>query len=135
MNIYKSNSANNIWINQINKWKNEFNIFDSKFYKNINNVNPYDFFDYFSSIVPENSNIFIDTGCSIAWAMQSLKIKKNTRVFHDFNNTAMGWALPASIGGYYAKKNINEKFISIVGDGSLMMTMYELSTIMIIIFH
>ena len=72
--------------------------------------------------------MLIDTGCSIAWAMQSMNLKKGVRIFHDFNNTAMGWALPALIGAHFAKPK-KEK-ICIMGDGSFMMTMQELATIM-----
>lgn len=71
--------------------------------------------------------MFIDTGCAIAWAMQGIKIGRKIRTFHDFNNTAMGWALPASIGGWLAKPD--EHCVCIIGDGSFMMTMQELSTV------
>ena len=47
---------------------------------------------------------------------------------HDFNNTAMGWALPASIGAHFA--NNNKEIICIVGDGSFMMSLQELATVM-----
>ena len=33
------------------------------------------------------------------------EIKKGVRIFHDFNNTAMGWALPALIGGHFADES------------------------------
>jgi len=59
--------------------------------------------------------------------MQRFKTKKNQRLFHDFNNTAMGWALPASIGSFFA--NPQFKIVSIIGDGSLMMTLQELATL------
>ena len=62
--------------------------------------------------------------------MQSLRVKDKVRVFHDFNNTAMGWALPAAIGGYYANLKHQSPIIAIVGDGSFMMTSYELATVM-----
>ena len=35
--------------------------------------------------------------------MQAFKFKKNQLLFHDFNNTAMGWALPAAIAGSLAR--------------------------------
>ena len=73
------------------------------------------------------ARIFVDTGCSIAWTMQASKFKAGARVFHDFNNTAMGWALPAAIGSYFANKN--GSIYCLVGDGSFMMTMHELATL------
>jgi acetolactate synthase-1/2/3 large subunit len=60
--------------------------------------------------------------------MQAFEFKKNQRIFHDWNNTAMGWALPASIGAFLAARN-RERIICVIGDGGLMMTIQEMATI------
>ena len=117
------------WVNQINQWQEAFNAFDDRKNLSTTQVNPYNFVDRISDNLKENSKVFIDTGCSIAWFMQSIRTPKTVRVFHDFNNTAMGWALPASIGGYYADLG-KSPIITIVGDGGFMMTSYELATAM-----
>lgn len=126
----RSDDKNLKWSQQINEWKKTFYSFDDT--KNISTtqVNPYNFVESISNHIEENTKIFIDTGCSIAWFMQSLKVRESTRVFHDFNNTAMGWALPAAIGGYYANLTNNSPIIAVIGDGSFMMTSYELATLM-----
>jgi acetolactate synthase-1/2/3 large subunit len=89
-------------------------------------INGYDFYliagDYFRN----QEQIFLDTGCTVAWAMQCLRIKNHFRVFHDNNNTAMGWSLPAAIGGALANPGFGTTCI--VGDGSLMMNVQELAT-------
>ena len=126
----KDNSNNLEWLKQINKWKHQFLSFDDTKGIATTKVNPYNFVDSISNNLKGNEQIFIDTGCSIAWFMQSLRVKDKVRVFHDFNNTAMGWALPASIGGYYANLKHQSPIIAIVGDGSFMMTSYELATVM-----
>jgi len=124
-------TSNNLgWLKQINKWKHQFTSFDDTKSIATTQVNPYNFVDYISSNLKGTEQIFIDTGCSIAWFMQSLRVKDKVRVFHDFNNTAMGWALPAAIGGYYANLKHQSPIIAIVGDGSFMMTSYELATVM-----
>lgn len=114
------------WIQQISNWKEIFTSFDRGTSVSVD-LDPYQFIDYLSSTLPEFSRIFIDTGCAIAWTMQRLKIASSQRIFHDFNNTAMGWALPAAIGGYFADPD--SPIICIVGDGSFMMSMHELATI------
>jgi acetolactate synthase-1/2/3 large subunit len=93
----------------------------------INFVNPYGFLNELSEQTLEGTRIFVDTGCAIAWTMQSWKVKPSQRIFHDLNNTAMGWAIPASIGSLYQNEGI--RTICIVGDGSLMMTLSELATL------
>ena len=126
----KDTSNNLEWLKQINKWKHQFISFDDTKGIATTKVNPYNFVDSISNNLKGNEQIFIDTGCSIAWFMQSLRVKDKVRVFHDFNNTAMGWALPAAIGGYYANLKHQSPIIAVVGDGSFMMTSYELATVM-----
>lgn len=91
-----------------------------------NKINPYEFFEILYKNVFSLTAIILDTGCTVAWAMQTLIRNNHIRTFHDFNNTAMGWSLPATVGlssaGY---KNC----ILVVGDGSIMFTLSELSTI------
>lgn len=114
------------WLSKIEFWNKNLNFKDTISYPE-GSIDPYKFFNTLSDLAPIYSNFFIDTGCSIAWSMQVLRIKSSQRVFHDFNNTAMGWALPASVGGYFA--NPKKNLICIIGDGSLMMTLQELATI------
>ena len=57
--------------------------------------------------------------------MQSFQCNSSTRIFHDFNNTAMGWSLPASIASSLAEPN--KQTLCVVGDGSFMMSLHELA--------
>lgn len=90
-------------------------------------VNPYKFIKRLSEETPANSNIIIDTGCAIAWTMQEWQVKHGQRLIHDFNNTAMGWSIPATLASSILSDG--QITICIVGDGSLMMGLNDLSTI------
>lgn len=114
------------WFSQIKTWKELEKRIDSKG-PQAQEIDPYNFFEKFSGSLSTASKIFIDTGCSIAWAMQAANFKEMHSVFHDFNNTAMGWALPASIGSHAEYPLIDH--YCIVGDGAFMMTMQELATV------
>jgi acetolactate synthase-1/2/3 large subunit len=59
--------------------------------------------------------------------MQVWKSKDNQRIFHDFNNTAMGWSIPATIASMLS--NPEKSHICLIGDGSLMMALSDLSTL------
>ena len=76
---------------------------------------------------PEAFDLFVDTGTSLPYAMAAFPFDSNRRLFHDFNNTAMGWSIPAAIGGSSASPN--RTVIALLGDGSLMMTAGELTTL------
>ena len=89
-------------------------------------VNPYKFVEALSEELSSREIIFVDTGCTLAWVMQNLKVKRNQRLFSDFNNTAMGYALPASIGACIGS---GKRVVCICGDGGLQMNIQELGTI------
>lgn len=117
----------NLWNNKINLWKTKYPIISKKYYYE-KKINPYVFIKELSSQCKDDELIFADTGCSIAWIMQSFRFKKNQLLFHDFNNTAMGWALPAAIAGSLAK-NKKKRVIAIIGDGSFQLNIQELATL------
>ena len=89
-------------------------------------VNPYDFMIQLSELSPNKIRIFVDTGCAIAWTTQVWRFKKEQRLFHDFNNTAMGWALPAAMASLVCGDGYQT--LAIIGDGSFMMSIQELAT-------
>lgn len=90
-------------------------------------VDPYALMSRLSAYMPDDEQVFVDTGCSVAWMMQAFPVRGKQRLYHDFNNTAMGWALPAAIGGSLALDSAPVTCVS--GDGSLMMNIQELATI------
>ena len=113
------------WVNQIKKWKNDYPVLRQDYLKQ-KSVNPYFFIDTLSKCSLDDSIISVDTGCAIAWTMQAFNFKNKQRLFHDFNNTAMGWSIPAAISfALHSKKQI----IVIIGDGSLSFMLNELSFI------
>jgi acetolactate synthase-1/2/3 large subunit len=90
-------------------------------------INPYEFIKVLGDSVLEPVNLIVDTGCAIAWTMQVWKTKSNQRIFHDFNNTAMGWSIPATIASALASPG--KTHICVVGDGSIMMALNDLPTL------
>ena len=86
-------------------------------------VNPYEFFSTLYKEITSRTALVFDTGCTIAWGMQTLIKNDNIKTFHDFNNTAMGWSIPASIG---IQMSGFDNIVCLVGDGSIMFTLNEL---------
>ena len=125
LKILKINKFSNKWINDVVEIKKIMKKYDDEGRK-LDGLNPYELMNYFSDLYKNKINIFCDTGCIIAWINQEFKFNKGVNLFHDYNNTAMGWALPASIGSYFFSKT---KTVCFVGDGSLMMCLNELATI------
>jgi acetolactate synthase-1/2/3 large subunit len=91
-------------------------------------VDPYRFIAALAQEVPTGEHIFLDTGCTVAWTMQAFSPQRGIRLHHDCNNTAMGWALPAAIGGALAVPS--RQATCLVGDGSIMMNLQEVSSLL-----
>jgi acetolactate synthase-1/2/3 large subunit len=120
------NDAVSAWRNRIHEWRKRYPICPPEYYLE-RDVNPYVFIRTLSNECREGETLVVDTGCAIAWMMQAFEFKNNQRLYHDWNNTAMGWALPASIGASLAGNR--HPVVCVTGDGSLQMNIQELATI------
>ncbi len=114
------------WVDQINVWKRRYPICPNEYFEQ-ESVNPYAFVKALSRELGGGETIVSDTGCGLVWLMQAFEFKYEQRILHDWNNTAMGWALPASIGACLGLGR--KKVICMTGDGSLQMNMQELATV------
>lgn len=114
------------WNERISAWRKRYPICPPEYYEQ-KEVNPYVFVKALSNESAEGDMIFLDTGCTLAWMMQAFEFKADQRMFHDFNNTAMGYALPASIGACFAHDR--KQIICVTGDGALQMNIQELATV------
>ena len=116
------------WLNKIKSWKDSFNITKACKIETEEPVCSYHFIEKLSDKLNENDVIIADTGCSLVHIFNGLKTKKGQRIFSSFNNTPMGYSLPASIGAYYGNTN-DSIIISVSGDGGFLMNLQELATI------
>jgi acetolactate synthase-1/2/3 large subunit len=123
-----SSPVSDSWYSQVKLYKKE--LARKSLELNQQSIDPYHFIDILSEACEAYTRIFVDTGCTVAWVMQDWKFKLNQRIFHDCNNTAMGWALPASIASLTIDDNYST--VALIGDGSFMMSMQELATLNII---
>lgn len=125
----KKNKISNFkkWVNQVYEWHQKYPICSPKYHLE-KFINPYVFIHTLSEHLEKDDVIIVDTGCAVAWTLQGFRFKKGQRILHAFNNTPMGYALPAAIGASFALGK-DRRVICIAGDGSLMMNLQELSTV------
>lgn len=90
-------------------------------------VNMYAFFDESSRRLPEGQKIVCGNGAPCMAGFQTIHIKEGTRLYHNSGVAAMGWGLPASIGAAVALDG--ERVVCYTGDGSIMMNLQELETV------
>jgi len=87
---------------------------------------PSGFFAALSKEIPDGETIFVDTGATLVWACNNLKLKRYQQLFSAWNNTPMGYALPAAIGACIKDR---KPVTCIIGDGGLLMCLAELATV------
>lgn len=87
-------------------------------------LNPHLFLSVLFDSAPARLNAFVDTGTVLPFTMNAFPFSKKRRVFHDFNNTAMGWSVPAAIAG--GMSDPTRSVLVLIGDGSTLMTSGEL---------
>ena len=94
---------------------------------NDQSVNPYVFVRRLSDICKPGEVIVSDTGLSLAWMMQAFGFKEEQRFVHAFNQTPMGYGLPAAIGAAFARSS--QRVILVTGDGGFMLNIQELPVV------
>lgn len=75
----------------------------------------------------EDTIICVDVGNHQMASSQALRIGENSRFLNSGGLGSMGYAVPASIGAYYADSK--KRVICITGDGGIMMNLQELQVI------
>jgi len=98
-----------------------------KEYWNSDKINPYCFMDDLFKKLSENQIIVTANGTACVVSFQAANIKKNQRLWTNSGCASMGYDLPASIGASVASNN--GSVVCLAGDGSIMMNLQELQTI------
>jgi acetolactate synthase-1/2/3 large subunit len=89
-------------------------------------VNPYLFFEDFFDKLDNDAVVVCGNGSASVISGQAGKLKQGQRFYSNSGNASMGYDLPAAIGACIAAK---KKVYCIAGDGSIMMNLQELSTV------
>jgi acetolactate synthase-1/2/3 large subunit len=90
-------------------------------------VNPYLFFEDFFDKLDNKAVVVCGNGSASVISGQSGKLKLGQRFYSNSGNASMGYDLPAAIGASIAQGN--KTVYCIAGDGSIMMNLQELSTV------
>jgi len=113
------------WISKCLHWKQIFTKCEDQF-KSADKVNLYDFTECLSKVLPDTCTVLSDAGLQELIIPPNLSLKKGQRCIHPSSQGSMGYALPASFGAHYSG---SENVIAVIGDGSIMMNLQELQTI------
>lgn len=91
-------------------------------------INPYVFIDKLFGKLSEDDRIICSNGSACVITFQAGKVKQGQRLFTNSGCAAMGYGLPAAVG--VAISDNSRRTVCLEGDGSLMMNLQELATVM-----
>lgn len=121
-------NTENEWNCICRKWKEEYPVVQPhQWEENGQNANVYAFMKYLSSQLPENSLTAVSNGACCVVGNQAYVIQKGSRMANNSAVASMGYGLPAAIGTCIGGKR--KQTICLEGDGSIMMNLQELQTI------
>ena len=117
------------WVEQCNLWKEKYPVVTQKHYvvEDSEFANVYAFMDLFSRSLPEGMITVVANGSASVVGSAAYYIKKNQRFIMNCSISSMGYDLPAAVGACVA--NQDKPIVCIAGDGSIMMNLQELQTI------
>ena len=116
------------WLTICNNWKEKYKVAGpDKYNKKKDYVNVYAFIDYLSRSLPDGSLTAVSNGACCVAGSQTFYIKKGTRFHNNSATASMGYGLPAGIGACIS--NGKKETYCLEGDGSIMMNLQELQTI------
>ncbi len=116
------------WLEKIARWKSLFPRDPSPRKDDAKDcLDACDFVETLSAVLPAHAQVFVDTGGNLTWTCNHFRPKRGQRVYSAWNNTPMGYALPAASGAAFFEPA--RSTTCIIGDGGLMVCLGELATV------
>ena len=117
------------WLEACQSWKKNYPaVLPRQWEENGETANVYAFIRYMSSRLPENSLTAVSNGACCVVGNQAYVIQKGSRMHNNSAVASMGYGLPAAIGTCISGGR--RQTICLEGDGSIMMNLQELQTIL-----
>lgn len=117
------------WLSACQGWKKNYPaVLPRQWEENGKTANVYAFVRYLSSRLPENSLTAVSNGACCVVGNQAYVIQKGSRMHNNSAVASMGYGLPAAIGACISGGR--RETICLEGDGSIMMNLQELQTIL-----
>ena len=121
-------SEGGLWNETCQRWKREYPaVLPRQWEENGKTANVYAFIRYLSSQLPEGSLTAVSNGACCVVGNQAYVIQKGSRMANNSAIASMGYGLPAAIGTCIGGGK--RETICLEGDGSIMMNLQELQTI------
>ncbi|MFC1952554.1 thiamine pyrophosphate-binding protein [Chloroflexota bacterium] len=116
------------WLARCREWKSSYPVVLPKYWDETDGVNLYTLVDVLSDEMTAGDLLIPgSSGACAEVTMQAFRVKSGVRVFNNPGLGAMGFGVPAAIGGCVASGG--KRTVCIDGDGGFQMNIQELETI------
>ena len=123
---YQENSEHASWLKWCRERNAKYPIVLPEYWDN-EQINPYCFVESLFEELEEGQNIITGNGSACVVGFQAANLKPKQRLWTNSGCATMGYDIPASIGACIASGK--KPTVCIAGDGSIMMNLQELQTI------
>lgn len=124
---YSKNEKHQEWVAWCRNLDKKYPATLPEYYKDKEGLNPYVFITELFKELGEDESIVCGNGSACVITFQAAEIKKSQRLYTNSGCAAMGYGFPAAVGACVARPD--KRIICIDGDGSFMMNMQELQTV------
>lgn len=119
---------NTEWLSKCENWKCRYPVTQDKHWAEDGEfANVYAFINYLSESLNDGNLTVVSNGSACVVGSHNYTIKKDARFIINSGVASMGYGLPAAIGACIA--NGRKETVCIEGDGSIMMNLQELQTV------
>ncbi len=115
------------WLGWCKERQEKYPVVLPEYWIEADGVNPYCFMQSLFDQLGEGEIVATGDGTACVAAFQAAFIRRDQRLFHNSGCASMGYDLPAAIGCAFARPG--QRIVCIAGDGSVMMNLQELQTI------
>jgi acetolactate synthase-1/2/3 large subunit len=116
------------WIGQCREWQERYPIIEPEHHVNRpERINSYRFIAELNQHLGPDDIVVVDAGAAHTCTQQAIFLRSGQRILATTGLGEMGYGLPAAIGASFARPE--SKVILIIGDGSMMMNLQELQTV------
>lgn len=122
----QSSSLHQEWLRRAREIDNKYPAVSKKYKEDSSGLNPYVFFEQLFSYCSAGDTIVTSNGSACVISFQTAHIKPKQRLFTNSGCASMGYGLPAALG---AACGTGRPVVCVEGDGSVMMNLQELATI------
>ena len=125
---YEIPSCHDSWVKWCHNLKEKYPATQKDYYHEDDTlINPYVFIDKLFSKLESTDRVICGNGSACVITFQACKIKQGQRMFTNSGCAAMGYGFPAAVG--VAVADNSKRTICLDGDGSVMMNIQELATV------